>query len=131
MCNSSKKKCTRTPLLGIFTVWHFLRTQHETLLKSDKQGAFGKINRMVSCVFYLWSAAFPWQPGAVGFNYHRSAEGPCCTGAAGGRQQQCLPAPLCPTAACRGAGDLSNQHTREQRQVWNGETEEKHKADDP
>lgn len=42
-----------------------------------------------------------------------------------------LRSPLCPTAACRGRGGLSNQHSREQRHVWNEETEGKHKTDHP
>lgn len=40
---------------------------------------FGEINRTVSCVRYLWSAAFPWQLGATSFNYHHDVKGPGCT----------------------------------------------------
>lgn len=121
-CNSSKKpKCAHTPLLGIFTVQHFSRMQDETLLKSDKQGAFGKINRTVSCVLYLWSAAFPWQLGATGFNNHLSAQGPC---QAGGCRSTALSAPSC-LHRPRGSEQPA------QRAVCNGETEGKHKTDHP
>lgn len=40
---------------------------------------FGEINRTASCVRYLWSAAFLWQLGATGFNYHHDVKGPGCT----------------------------------------------------
>lgn len=110
-----KKKCTCTSLLDIFSVQHFSRMQHETLFKSDKQGVFGKINRTISCVLYLWSAAFPWQLGAVGFNYHRSVKGPCSIGA--GRGTAAAP-PACPSLPhdclqrARGPGQPAHQRAK-------------------
>lgn len=40
----------------------------------------GKLTEL-SCVLYLWSAAFPWQLGAMGFNCHHNVKGPRYTGA--------------------------------------------------
>lgn len=110
-----KKNCTCTSSLDIFSVQHFSRMKHKTLFKSDKQGVFGKINRTVSCVLYLWSAAFPWQLGAMGFNYHRSVKGPCSTGA--GRGTAAAP-PACPSLPhdclqrARGSGQSAHQRAK-------------------